>query len=123
MFNLIAEAEAFAADLSDIVNGTLSTDVTFVVTPVADADEVYVWPSGSTAPNSVELIPITSLGKAKEVLRLKVVMRMGTSSSGKHLSTQASVFALVLPGQTARPAVRIEYDRERGPIRAPVIAR
>lgn len=60
MANLIEAAEAFAAILTEVVNGTVSSGARFVVTPFEGPTELaWVYPEGST-PANVSLVPIVA---------------------------------------------------------------
>lgn len=102
--------------LTEVVNGTVSTQVEFVVTPFEGPTRLaWVYPHGST-PARTALIPITSgLTDGQEArlwLRTAFQVRMG--AEGEYLAVQQSVFALVIDQRSMRPAIRVEYDREKG---------
>jgi hypothetical protein len=59
MEDLGRKAEEFAAILTQVVNGTVTTGVSFVVTPFANNPALaWAYPEGST-PASPILVPIT----------------------------------------------------------------
>lgn len=116
MANLIDSAEAFAAILTEVVNGTVSTDVRFVVTPFEGPPELaWVYPEGSI-PANVVLIPIVAGLPDGESPRswLRTSFQVRLDDTGDHLAVQQSVFGLVIDEKSKRPAVRVEYDRDKG---------
>ncbi len=116
MANLIESAEAFAEILTEVVNGTVSTDVRFVVTPFEGPPELaWVYPERST-PASVVLIPIVAGLPDGEPPRLwlRTSFQVRLDDTGDHLAVQQSVFGLVIDEKSKRPAVRVEYDRDKG---------
>ena len=116
MANLIESAEAFASILTEVVNGTVSTGVRFVVTPFEGPPELaWVYPEGST-PANVSLIPIVAGLTDGEPPRLwlRTSFQVRLDDTGDHLAVQQSVFGLVIDEKTKRPAVRVEYDRDKG---------
>lgn len=116
MANLIESAESFAAILTEVVNGTVSTDIRFVVTPFAGPpDLAWVYPEGST-PATVVLIPIVAGLPDGEPPRLwlRASFQVRLDDDRDHLAVQQSVFGLVIDEKTKRPAVRVEYDRDKG---------
>ncbi len=116
MVDLIRAAEAFAAILTEVVNGTVSTGARFVVTPFEGPTELaWVYPEGST-PANVSLVPIVA-GLAPDQparLWLRTSFQVRLDDSREHLSVVRSVFALVIDQSSKRPAVRVEYDRDQG---------
>jgi hypothetical protein len=116
MANLIEAAEAFAAILTEVVNGTVSSGARFVVTPFEGPTELaWVYPEGST-PANVSLVPIVAgLAPAEPVrLWLRTSFQVRLDDSREHLAVVRSVFALVIDEGSKRPAVRVEYDRDQG---------
>ncbi|MCB0998138.1 MAG: hypothetical protein KDB40_02485 [Acidimicrobiales bacterium] len=116
MAELIPAAEAFAAILAEVVNGTVSADVEFVVTPFQGPPELaWVFPAGST-PAKPALIPIVAGFEpgAGPRLWLRTLYQVRLDDSGEHLAVVRSVFALVIDAASNRPAVRVEYDRDQG---------
>lgn len=116
MVSLNDEAEAFAGILTEIVNGTITTDARFVVTTLKDNPNLaWVFPEGSTLTER-RIIPINSGLKSGQPIRLwlSTWFRVSLNDSGEHLAVQSSAFALVLDEKSNRPAVRVEYERDRG---------
>ena len=73
MASLEVAAGAFASILTDVVNGTVSSGIRFVVTPFEGPTELaWVYPRGST-PADLSLIPISAglvEGQEPQVTRL-----------------------------------------------------
>lgn len=116
MASLEDAAEAFASILTDVVNGTVSSGIRFVVTPFEGPTKLaWVYPEGST-PVSLSLIPISAgLDEGQDpTLWLRTSFQVRLDSTGDHLAVQHSVFALVIDQRSKRPAVRVEYDRDKG---------
>lgn len=115
MAELVPAAEEFAATLTAVVNGTVSSGIQFVVTPFEETELAWVFPAGST-PTSSRLIPVTAGLDPGQVpkLWLKASFQVGLDSSGDHLAVHQSGFSLVIDENTGRPVIRIEYDRDRG---------
>lgn len=107
-------ASDFANELSELLNSTISDNVKFNVL-VSDRDSVYIGPSQSNFGKS-ELIPITSsLGLGEQpFIWLKVGFEVTLDREEKYLRVINSTFALVTDKEKERPAIRIEYERERG---------
>lgn len=116
MSDLVAEAESFAAILTDIVNGTVATGARFVVTALEGPTELaWVFPEGST-PARGALIPIVSGlpdGHSPR-LWLRTMFQVRLDDKGHHLAVHRSVFGLVIDEFSGRPAIRVEYDRDQG---------
>lgn len=116
MATLEQAAEDFATILTEVVTGTVSAGVRFVVTPFEGPTQLaWVYPEGST-PASVALIPISAglpVGQDPK-LWLRTSFQVRLDATGEHLAVQQSVFALVIDQRSKRPAVRVEYDREQG---------
>jgi len=85
--NLAASALQFASALEEIINGTVSSEIEFMVDVIADSDEAFIYPRGST-PAEPFLIPITT--------------------------SEYSEYAPWLFGRPFSPAVRIEFERGGG---------
>ncbi|MFV0372741.1 hypothetical protein [Microbacterium sp.] len=116
MATLEEAAGDFAAILTEVVNGSVTTGVRFVVTPFdGPADLAWVYPENST-PARVVLIPISAgLPEGHDVrLWLRTSFQVRLDSTGEHLAVQQSVFGLVIDEKSNRPAVRVEYDRQQG---------
>lgn len=116
MASLEVAAGAFASILTDVVNGTVSSGIRFVVTPFEGPTELaWVYPEGST-PADLSLIPISAgLVEGQEPrLWLRTSFQVRLDASQDHLAVQQSVFALVIDQKSKRPAIRVEYDREQG---------
>lgn len=109
------EANKFAAILTEVVNGTVSKEVDFVVTLLEDGRVAWIFPRDSS-PGKLELIPILVGGSTVDNPRLwlNVWFKVKLDSDNKYLTVQQSQFSLVLDKQSERPAVRIEYDRDKG---------
>ncbi|MHB1089846.1 MAG: hypothetical protein ACYC06_00305 [Ilumatobacteraceae bacterium] len=116
MVSLNVAAEAFAGILTEVVNGTVTSDARFVVTLFKDHPNLaWVFPEGST-PGKRLTIPVNSGLKSDQPIRLSLDTRFQVRLDDfrEHLAVQSSVFALVLDEKSKRPAVRVKYDRDRG---------
>lgn len=109
---LVEKADLFAADLTEVVNGTACTGQAFETTPLEDAPKAWVWPVGSTTARR-RLLPIFGSGDSPR-LWLNVWFRVRLNDTREHLAVETSVFALCIDERSQRPAVRIEYDRGEG---------
>jgi len=110
------EAEEFAEVLTEIVNGTITTNARFVVTSFKDRPNLaWVFPKGSTLAKRLT-IPINSGLKSDQSTRLWLGtwFQVSLNDSRGYLSVQSSAFALTLNEETGRPAIRVEYERDRG---------
>lgn len=116
MASLNVAAETFAGILTEVVNGTVTRGARFVVTPFKDRPNLaWVFPEGSI-PAKRLTIPINSGLKSDQPTRLSLDtwFQVRLDDPREHLAVQSSVFALVMDEKSKRPAVRVEYDRDRG---------
>lgn len=107
-------ADEFASEITTIVNSTIATEVLFAPINIGRSS-LYIAPIGSIFGKS-KLIPVADLDGAEKApfLWLKVGFEVDLDHEGKHLRVLSSIFALVVNEESALPAVRIEYERERG---------
>lgn len=112
---LIDKANEFAVTLTEVINGTVSNGIEFVVTPLEGEEIAWIFPKDSS-PSKLELIPIQVGGSTAENSRLwlNVWFKVKFDSDSQYLTVQQSLFSFVLDKQSERPAVRIEYDRDKG---------
>jgi len=115
MAELVPEAEELAGILTRVVNGTVTSNVSFVVTPLAEnPDLAWVFPEGST-PAAPILIPVTCPAHdAEPLLWINATFQVRLDESEEHLAVQQSVFSLVVDERTKRPVIRLEYERGAG---------
>jgi hypothetical protein len=116
MTELLEAAEEFATTLTEVVNGTVTSNARYLVTPFDEPAEVaWVFPEGST-PARVALLPISAglPAGAPRQLWLRASFQVRMDSAGDHLAVEQSVFALVIDERSKRPVVRMEYERGRG---------
>lgn len=115
MADLQTKAQAFAATLTTIVNGTIATGAHFEVTLLEGA-LAWVWPQGSL-PTHQNSIPVTAgLAKGEDPklwLRAHCQVRLDHDEK-EHLAVHQSVFGLCINPETGHCAIRLEYDRDRG---------
>lgn len=115
--SLIAQAESFALELTELVNGTISRNIEFSVEPIegSEQEEVFVQVRGKST-FSPKLIPVTSdLTDSQEPwLWLKVQYRFALKGAHKYLTVKTSIFSLIVDSETNNPVIRIEYERGAG---------
>lgn len=89
MAELVPAAEEFAATLAAVINGTVSRDIRFVVTPFEGREPARVFPEGSI-PTASTLIPVTAgLGAdAMPSIWIKAAFQVRLDSSGDHLAVE-----------------------------------
>lgn len=112
MSQLIEQAGVFAVALTEIINGSVTDDVTFEVTPVEDKPIAWVFPAGSAPDNRIPIVvthgaPTTDLG-----LKIGVSFQVHLDSTGEFLAVHQSYFSLLI--NPNRPVIRIEYVRGAG---------
>ena len=115
MTNLAASALQFASALEEIINGTVSSEIEFMVDVIADSDEAFIYPCRST-PAEPFLIPITTSEYSEYApwLFLKVVYKVSLHPERGYLTVLSSIFSLGISGRPFSPAVRIEFERGGG---------
>lgn len=116
MVSLNSAAETFAAILTAVVNGTVNRDARFVVTPLKeDQNLVWIFAEGSTPARRLDIPIVAGLKRGQPVrLWLGTSFQVRLDDSREHLAVQSSIFALIIDEKSQRPAVRVEYDRDRG---------
>lgn len=116
MIGLNSAAEAFAAILTKVVNGTVTSGARFVVVPLTDDPNlVWIFAEGSTPTKRLDFPINVGLNLDQPVrLWLRTWFQVRLDDARDHLAVQSSVFALVIDEKYKRPTVRVEYDRGRG---------
>ena len=112
---LARQAAEFAEQLNTIVNGTISNHIKFNVNPIGDGSRVVIQPERFGFKDG-NMIPIESdLAPGEPIwLWLKVFFQANLSSNGGYLTIQTSAFSLVIDHDTGNPALRVEFERDRG---------
>lgn len=113
MSSLEDQAVAFAAVLTRLVNGTVSTGVVFRVTVLPDRNTVWIAPDGSEGVTKPAQIPLL-VDQREPVLWLTAHFTARLDVAGDHLAIASSKFALCVDKTTGNSLLRIEYDRDRG---------
>ena len=110
-------SEDFAANLTALVQSTVSRSGSFIVTPFAGGDQPAAWifPVGSV-PTKTRPIPLDLAAGDDEPcpLWLRAMFQVDLNDSQQYLRVQTSVFGLCINPETNRCAIRIEYDRDKG---------
>lgn len=117
MTSLEAQAQDFAAELTKVLNGTVTVDASVTVFLVRDADRALVAPGENVSSiTSAELVPLNRDSdpeeRAKGPLFLSVGFDVALDESGRYLSVQSSTFGLCVKKSTRRQPIRVEYDRD-----------
>lgn len=112
---LVSQAGEFAKNLSKLISSTISDDIKFVVIQIQPSETLLVVPEGSDG-TSIELIPITTILTEGQPIKLwlKVSFEVDLDHENKYLRVINSLYALVVDSNSSRPAIRIEYNRDRG---------
>lgn len=116
MTSLEAQAQDFAAELTKVLNGTVTVGASVTVFLVQDAAHAYVAPGESvTSITKPELVPLSRdpdpTDRAKGPLFLSVGFDVTLDESGQYLSVQSSTFGLCVKASSRLQAIRVEYDR------------
>lgn len=111
---MVSKAELFANDLNEIVNGTISSGIEFVVTPIENQNFAWVMADSNRKLKS-RLIPITCNLKNGESpwIWLNVYFKV-TLKNQSYLTVDSSAMSLIIDESSRRPVFRVEFDRDRG---------
>jgi len=115
MAELVPEAEELAGILTRVVNGTVTSNVSFVVT---HSPRIRTWRGcfQKAEPCRPHPHPVTCPAHdAEPLLWINATFQVRPDESEEHLAVQQSVFSLVVDERTKRPVIRLEYE--------PVLAR
>ncbi len=116
--DLLGDAEDFAARLTTLLNGTVTTDaVVAVFTLEADTDAVIVAPRSGESLAEAGYVPLSLVPdahtRATSPLWLRASYRVSLDDEAEHLAIQSSVFGLCVNRATGFCPLRIEYDRHK----------
>lgn len=113
--NLETSAFEFAVKVAEILNGTVSTNIEFVVDLIQGGKEAFIYPKGSTY-SKPKYIPVTSgfSDQSEQWLLMKVQFKVFLHPTREYLTVDSSTYALGIAANPFHPALRIEFDRGRG---------
>ena len=105
----------FANKVSKIINGTVSSNIEFVVDLVQGGQEAFIYPKGSTY-SKHKFIPVTCgfESDSDQWLWMKVQFKVFLHPTRGYLTVDSSVYGLGISGNPFHPALRIEFERGRG---------
>jgi hypothetical protein len=104
---LLAEAEQFAAEVAEVLSGTVTPDDIAVAARVHEA-RVVVGPVNEQGLPSKLTLPVTETA----TVRLDISFSCSWDSEGKYLMVQRSAFKISI-GHVKEPLIRFEYVRSR----------
>lgn len=109
MGRLQDRAEHFAAELTELVNATVTTGCAFHATLVDGV--AFIRPPGKVLETN-PLVPLSTTSPGDARLWLRVRFTAALDSEGEHLAIQTSVLGLCIDERMQGP-LRIEYDRDK----------